>query len=100
MKKLLKSKICGSLNSTRDPHVAENWLKSQTFWLKKKKKQRQKRKRVWEAQNAPTHTVTQVTRFIAGACKHARAVVSMVSNFGRRMISSRLTIRPTIVVYI
>ena len=38
MKKLLKSKICGSLNSTRDPHVAENWLKSQTFWLKKKKK--------------------------------------------------------------
>ena len=46
MKKLLKSKICGSLNNTRDPHVAENWLKSQTFWLKKKKKQRQKRKRV------------------------------------------------------
>ena len=36
MKKLLKSEICGSMNSARDPHVAENWLKSQTFQLKKK----------------------------------------------------------------
>ena len=37
MKKLLKSIICGSVNSARDPRVAENWLKSQTFRLKKKK---------------------------------------------------------------
>ena len=36
MKKLLKSEICGSMNSARDQHVAENWLKSQTFQLKKK----------------------------------------------------------------
>ena len=36
MKKLLKSEICGSMNSVRDPYVAENWLKSQTFRLKKK----------------------------------------------------------------
>ena len=38
MKKLLKSEICGSVNITRDAHVAENWLKGQTFRLKKKKK--------------------------------------------------------------
>ena len=38
MKKLLKSKICRSVNSARDPHVDENGLKSQTFLLKKKKK--------------------------------------------------------------
>ena len=36
MKKLLKSEICGSMNSVRDPYVAENWLKSLTFRLKKK----------------------------------------------------------------
>ena len=40
MKKLLKSEICGSMNNARDPHMAENWLKSQTFRLKKKKKGR------------------------------------------------------------
>ena len=40
MKKLLKSEICGSMNSARDSHVAENWLKSQTFRLKKKKKKK------------------------------------------------------------
>ena len=44
MKKLLKSEICGFVNSARDLHVAENWLKSQTFRLKKKKK-KEKRKR-------------------------------------------------------
>ena len=38
MKKLLKSKICGSVNSARDPRMIENWLKSQTFPQKKKKK--------------------------------------------------------------
>ena len=38
MKKLLKNEICGSVNSTQDPHVAENQLKSQAFRLKKKKK--------------------------------------------------------------
>ena len=37
MKKLRKSEICGFVNSARDPDVAENWLKSQTFWLLKKK---------------------------------------------------------------
>ena len=54
MKKLLKNEICGSINSTQDPQVAENQLKSQAFRLKKKKKKKgmQKRKRVWEAQNA------------------------------------------------
>ena len=36
MKKLLKSEICGSVNSAWNPHVAENLLKSQTFQLKKK----------------------------------------------------------------
>ena len=36
MKKLLKSEICGFVNSARDPYVVENWLKSQTFRLKKK----------------------------------------------------------------
>ena len=40
MKKLLQSIICGSVNSARDPHVAENWLKSQTFRLKKKSEKR------------------------------------------------------------
>ena len=40
MKKLLKSEICGSVNSALDLHVAENWLKSQTFRFKKKKKRR------------------------------------------------------------
>ena len=40
MKKLLKSEICGSVNSARDSHMVENWLKSQTFWLKKKKRGR------------------------------------------------------------
>ena len=64
MKKLLKSEICGSVNSTQDPHVAENQLKSQAFRLKKKKKRKkkgmQKRKRVWEAQNAlPKRTLSQ-----------------------------------------
>ena len=49
MKKLLKSEICGSVNSARDPHVAKNWLKSQIFRLKLKKikikiKKGQKRK--------------------------------------------------------
>ena len=38
MKKLLKSEICGSVNSAQDPYVIENLLKSQTFLLKKKKK--------------------------------------------------------------
>ena len=37
MKKLLKSEICESMNSAQDPHVTENWLKSQKFLLKKKK---------------------------------------------------------------
>ena len=46
MKKLLKSEIYGSMNSARDSHMVENWLKSQTFWLKKKKK-REKRKRAY-----------------------------------------------------
>ena len=40
MKKLLKSEICGSVNSTQNPHVAENQLKSQAFRLKKKKKKK------------------------------------------------------------
>ena len=40
MKKLLKSEICGYMNNARDPHMAENWLKSQTFRLNKKKKGR------------------------------------------------------------
>ena len=43
MKKLLKIEICGSVNSAQNPHVAKNWLKSQTFRLKKKKKQKHKR---------------------------------------------------------
>ena len=38
MKKLLKNKIYGSVNSARDLHVTENWLKSKKFRLKKKKK--------------------------------------------------------------
>ena len=42
MKKLLKSEICGSVNSARDPHVAENWLKSQIFRLKKKGRKRKR----------------------------------------------------------
>ena len=51
------------MNSIRDPHVAENSLESQTFWLLKKKKQkqkqRQKRKRIWETQNAlPKRTLS------------------------------------------
>ena len=50
MKKLLKSEICGSMNSARNPHIAENWLKSQTFRLKKK---RQKRKRASRKRIAP-----------------------------------------------
>ena len=37
MKKLLKSEICGFVNSARNPCVAENGLKSQNFQLKKKK---------------------------------------------------------------
>ena len=45
-------KNCGSINSAQNPHVSENWLKNQTFRLKKKKLQRQKCKHVWEAQNA------------------------------------------------
>ena len=51
MKKLLKSEICGSVNSARDSHMVENWLKSQTFWLKKKKKEGETQTCVWEAQN-------------------------------------------------
>ena len=43
MKKLLKSEICGSVNSARNPYVAENGLKSQNFQLKKKKKAKRKR---------------------------------------------------------
>ena len=43
MKKLLKSEICGSMNNARDPHMTENWLKSQTFRLKKKKREKCKR---------------------------------------------------------
>ena len=50
MKKLLKSEICGSVNSARDSHMGENWLKSQTFWLKKKK-EGETQTCVWEAQN-------------------------------------------------
>ena len=42
MKKLLKSEICGSVNSIQDPHVAENQLKSQAFRLKKKKKKKKR----------------------------------------------------------
>ena len=42
MKKLLKSEICGTVNNIRDPHVAENWLKSQNFRLKKEKKKKKK----------------------------------------------------------
>ena len=41
MKKLLKSEIFGSINSTQDPHGAENQLKSQAFQLKKKKKKKE-----------------------------------------------------------
>ena len=40
MKKLVKSEIYGSVNSTRDPHMTENLLKSQTFRQRKKKKKR------------------------------------------------------------
>ena len=50
MKKLLKSEIYWPVNSIQDPYVAENWLKSQTFRLKKKKGRNQTC--VWEAQNA------------------------------------------------
>ena len=56
MKKLLKSEIRESVNSARDSHVAENWLKSQTFRLKKKKRQKRKRvsrKRKMRFPNAP-----------------------------------------------
>ena len=42
MKKLMKSEICESVNSAWDLHVAENWLKSQTFWQKKKKRKKKK----------------------------------------------------------
>ena len=60
MKKLVKSEIYGSVNSTWDPHMTENLLKSQTFrQRKKKKKERQKRKRVWEVQNVlPKRTLS------------------------------------------
>ena len=50
MKNLLKSEIYWSVNSIQDPYVTENWLKSQTFRLKKKKGRNQTC--VWEAQNA------------------------------------------------
>ena len=61
MKKLLKSKICGSVNSAQDPHVAENWLKSQTFQLKKKRKDRNANasgKRKMHFPNVPLNTIT------------------------------------------
>ena len=61
MKKLLKSEVCGSVNSTRDPLMCWKWLKSQNFRLlfmhstwtvalspisrEKKKKKKGKRKR-------------------------------------------------------
>ena len=51
MKKLLKSEICGSVNSARNPYVAENGLKSQNFQLKKKKK-KAKRKRLASVKRA------------------------------------------------
>ena len=31
MKKLLKSEVCGSCNSTRNPQTNEKWLKSQKY---------------------------------------------------------------------
>ena len=52
MKKLLKSEICGSVNSARDPHVTENWLKSQTFRLKKKKTKTETQMRLGSAKRA------------------------------------------------
>ena len=42
MKKLMKSEICESINSAWDPHVAKNWLKSQTFWQKNLKRKKKK----------------------------------------------------------
>ena len=56
MKKLLKSEIRESVNSTRNPHAVENWLKSQNFSAKKKKRQKRKRvsrKRKTRFPNAP-----------------------------------------------
>ena len=56
MKKLLKSEICGSVNSARNPYVAENGLKSQNFQLKKKKR---RNANVWQAQNVlPKRTLS------------------------------------------
>ena len=60
MKKLLKSEICGSMNNARDPHMAENWLKSQTFRLKKKKKG-EMQTCIWDAQNVlPKRTLSAI----------------------------------------
>ena len=60
MKKLLKSEICGSVNRAWDPHVAENWLKSQTFRLKKKhKRKRASGKRKTHFPNAPLVSSTK-----------------------------------------
>ena len=43
----------GAVNSTWDPYLAENGLKSQTFQLKKKKKKEVETQAcVWEAQTA------------------------------------------------
>ena len=47
MKNLMKSEICGSVNNARDPHVTENWLKSQKFQFKQQQKKRQKRKHMF-----------------------------------------------------
>ena len=58
MKKLLKSKIYGSMNRAQNPHVAENWLKSQTFRQKKEKK---KKKEGRNANGLQTHTLTTAT---------------------------------------
>ena len=55
-KKVAENKIYGTVNSARDPHVAENLLKSQTFRIKKKKKRGERQTCVWEARFAPLHS--------------------------------------------
>ena len=79
MKKLLKSEIYGSVNSAWDPHVAENWLKSQTFLLKKKKKKAKTQTCVWETQNAlPKRTLTKYTHKIT-SLEHSHQVCQILA---------------------
>ena len=84
MKKLLKNEICGFVNSARDSYVVENWLKSQTFRLKKKRGEMQTC--VWEARFALLSTFTFLLFFLFFSSRKVWLFNQFSATYGSRTL--------------